>query len=351
MWLNFITFNSVAPLSNLHLISDAGAGEGLMQLHPSRDTELIACGKANTLLNGEYLPSPLLGNGSVTPAILVHGIFKALQSRGHKIRLHCYQLGLAHTPDFTDSCMDEIVVEHCQLGQEKKLIEQILLPELKRQQAMGERHLVAESGIGGTTYASLWLQHWLKMPLSFAGSTKDPQKLAVKRQIIQDLLEQTVHFPLDITPFISSLEWSDPIQRACCALLASDLTELHFAGGAMIFAPVIATQSVQTEKKISIATTRWVMESPDSQYVATHLPPNCHLELSSVNFNQSCYDAIRMYERGFVIEGCGLGACLVFAEQQGLTQQEIILNLDNAVTPWLLESEDASKGASYATMY
>ncbi|WP_432452395.1 hypothetical protein ACRRS0_15360 [Agarivorans sp. QJM3NY_29] len=350
MWLNFITLNSVAPIPNLHQISDAGAGDGLMQLHPSRDTELIACGQANTLLDGQFLPSPELANGSVTPAILVHGIFRALQAKGYKIRLHCYQLGLEHEPDFNGSMVDHLVVHHCALGAEQQLMQQQLIPELKRQAAAGERHLIAESGIGGTSFASLWLRRWLGQVLSFAGSTKDPEKLRVKEQLIESLLSQTAQLPLAVEPYVASLQWSDPIQRACCALLDSELVRLDFAGGVMMFAPVIAMQHQLRDKQLSIATTRWVMASGDSQIIAAALPANCRVLTPELRFDGSKFKALQMYERGYVIEGCGLGACLVFAEQQAIKPQQLLASLDRAVTPWL-KPQQQQQGSAHASMH
>ncbi|WED24643.1 hypothetical protein L3Q72_17360 [Vibrio sp. JC009] len=334
-WLNYITLNSVAPVPNLHEISDAGAGEGLMQLHPTRDTELIACGRANTLLAGEYLPSPALGNGSVTPAILVHGIFKALQKKGFKIRLHSYQLGLDNVPDFSDSELDDVVIHQCKLGEEENLIRNELIPELMRQAENGEEHLIAESGIGGTTFATLWLRHWLDEKLWFAGSTKDPEKLAVKSRVLEMLQQQAGGLGLDAEKFTRDMNLSDPVQRACCTLLAADLPSLHLAGGAMIFAPVIAMKGKTQVEKLAVGTTRWVLESSDAKVTAQALPDNCALFMPKTDFTRSEFDAIRMYERGYVIEGCGLGACLVFAEHHGLTQTEIMTSLDLSVESWL----------------
>ncbi|MFC1236636.1 hypothetical protein [Vibrio sp. F74] len=336
-WLNYITLNSVAPVPNLHLISDAGAGEGLMQLHPTRDTELIACGKANTFLNGEYLPSPLLGNGSVTPAILVHGLFSALQKKGFKIRLHCYQLGLDNVPDFSDSNMDDVVIHSCKTGDESALIQQVLVPELRRQNLEKEEHLIAESGIGGTTFATLWLRRLLDESLWFSGSTKDPEKLIKKSQAVDDLWKKSALLDRDVSDYVNNMECSDPTQRACCALLNADLNALNFAGGTMVFAPVIAMNGKTKSKNVSVATTRWMLDSHDSKTAANALPDECSLTTPKVDFLQSKFDAIRMYERGYVVEGCGLGACLVFAEQHGLSHIEIIESMDNAVAHWFTE--------------
>ena len=327
--------NSIAPVPNLHQISDAGAGEGLMQLHPIRDVELIACGKANTLLNGEYLPSPLAGNGAVTPAILVHGLFSSLRKKGFKIRIHSYQLGLNNAPDFSDFSVDDVIIHSCKTGDEARLIKESLIPELHRQASEKEEHLIAESGIGGTTFATLWLRRLLDESLCFSGSTKDPDKLLKKSQTIDALWHQSTLLGDDVSQYINSSECSDPIQRACCALLDSDLYSLNLAGGAMIFAPVIAMNEKTNVNNISIGTTRWALDHPDSKIAAKALPDNCSLTTPRVDFTPSKYDAIRMYERGYVIEGCGLGACLVFAENYGLSQTEIIESMDNAVAHWL----------------
>lgn len=334
MWLNYFTFNGVAPIKDLHLVSDAGAGKGLMKYHPTRDTELIACGQANTPLQGNYLPSPCLTNGSVTPAILVHGLLMALKDRGFKVRLHCYQLGLDHLPDFSNCKLDEVVIHQCKCGEEEQLINSVMVPELAREAEMNEQHLIAESGIGGTTYATVWLKHWLGKEMLLAGSTKDPAKLTRKEQLIRQLLTRTTELPNDVSLFLDDETLSDPIQRATCALLANPLTEINLAGGTMFFAPVIAMKKVGVDR-INIATTRWIMESTDAIFASQYLPKNSKLVTPTVNFNQSRYEAIRMYEQGYVVEGCGLGATLHFVEQQGLSSQQIINSLDNAVAHWI----------------
>ena len=334
-WLNFVTLNGVAPIKDLHLVSDAGAGKGLMQYHPTRDTELIVCGRANTRLNGAYLPSPVLGNGSVTPAILVHGILRALQQRGFKIRLHCYQLGLDNLPDFTGCKLDDVVIHQCELGEEKALMQSQLIPELKRQATSGEKHLIAESGIGGTTFATLWLKRWLGKEIMFSGSTKDPDKLSRKEQTIKQLLMMSEVQPVDASHFSTDLQLSDPVQRATCALLGAELKELVLAGGTMMFAPAIAMDNEISIENLKIATTRWIFDSPDASYAASKLRKQCGVLTPNVNFNHSRFAALNKYEQGYVVEGCGLGASLVFAEELGMSGEEIINSLDDVVSAWL----------------
>ncbi|MCG7586451.1 hypothetical protein [Photobacterium sp. OFAV2-7] len=334
-WLNFVTLNGVAPIKDLHLVSDAGAGEGLMQYHPTRDTELIVCGRANNALSGAYLPSPVLENGSVTPAILVHGVLRALQKRGFKIRLHCYQLGLDNLPDFSGCKLDDVVIHQCEVGKEKALIEAQLIPELKRQASSSEKHLIAESGIGGTTFATVWLKRWLGKEIMFSGSTRDPDKLSRKEQVIKQLLMMSDALQTDVGHFSQDLHLSDPIQRATCALLTAELKELILAGGTMMFAPAIAMDSEIRIENLKIATTRWIFDSPDAAYAASKLPQQCSVLTPNVNFNHSRFSALNKYEQGYVVEGCGLGASLVFAEEQGMSGKEIIDCLDDAVSPWL----------------
>ncbi|SHO56346.1 hypothetical protein VQ7734_02115 [Vibrio quintilis] len=335
-WLNYILLNAVAPVPALHQISDAGEGAGLMQLHPTRDTEHIACGQANTPLHGEFRPSPVTSIGLVTPAILVHGLLRALQEKGWRIRLHCYQLGLESTPDLTGCQLDEVVVHHCQTGEEARLMQRELIPELKRQSDAGEAHLIAESGIGGTTFATLWLRRWVAPSLWFAGSTTDPQKLAIKSKLLDALQNQSASMPRDVNHYRQNHGFSDPVQRACCALLESTCPALHFAGGVMLFAPVIAMQGRILVKDISVSTTRWVLDADDAKKAAAALPEHCGLMTPVISFLRSQFEAIRRYERGDIIEGCGLGGCLVFAEQQGMREQEITESMDRAVKHWLV---------------
>ncbi|PSW05975.1 hypothetical protein [Photobacterium lipolyticum] len=339
-WINFIIFNAAAPLPELHQISDAGVGENLMQLTPTRDAELIACGRANTTLGGQLSASPVVGSQSVTPAILVHGVLRALQAQGCKIRLHCYQLGLEQLPDFSGSVLDEIVCHRCDIGEEASLIHQQLLPELARQAKAGEGHVIAECGVGGTTFATLWLRRWLDQSITLAGSTKDPEKLAIKEKILAQLGQEFAHFPCDVHQFLQNHQASDPVQRALSALLmtpCSDNTtlELKLAGGMMFVAPLLAIGADAIKHRLKISMTRWVLEGNDAQAVLSKLPSAYTVTPSTTDFGRSSYRALHLYEQGYVVEGCGLGGCLVLAEQCGLSQQQIMDSLDAAVKPWL----------------
>lgn len=339
-WINFVIFNALAPLPELDQISDAGAGKNLMMLTPIRDAEFIACGRANSVIDGQLTHSPVVGSQSVTPAILVHGLFRALQQRGYKIRLHCYQLGLQQAPDFTGSIVDDIVIKKCKIGDEADLIKEHLLPELTRQVRFKELHIIAECGVGGTTFATLWLRHWLDNSLTLPGSTKDALKLARKAKIIAQLQQQFAHFPQDVQLFLDDHQASDPVQRALCALLLNtcdknNSLQLRLAGGMMFIAPLLAIQTEKIKHKLQIATTRWVLTGVDAQQVIAQLPASYPIRTPITDFRLSAYYALHLYEQGYVVEGCGLGGCLQLAEQLGLSQQQIINSLDAAVKPWL----------------
>lgn len=337
-WINIIIFNAVAPLPALHQISDAGAGKNLMQLTPTRDSEIIACGRANTALNGQHCPSPVISSQSVTPAILVHGVLRALQQQGYNIRLHCYQLGLDQQPDFSGSYLDEVICHCCAQGEEGDLIRAQLLPELARQANNNEAHVIAECGVGGTTFATLWLRHWLDSSMTLTGSTNDPDKLAVKEQILTQLMANTADFPREIEVFIADHFASDPVQRALYALLTSPTStqlKLNLAGGMMFAVPLLAITPDKIEHQLRIATTRWVVEGPNAQMVIGRLPRQYEVFSSVTDFSLSAYRALHLYEQGYVVEGCGLGGCLVMAEQLGLSQSQIMSSLDAAVKPWL----------------
>ena len=337
-WINIIIFNAVAPLPELHQISDAGAGKNLMQLTPTRDSEMIACGRANTPLNGQDSPSPVISSQSVTPAILVHGVLRALQEQGYKIRLHCYQLGLEQQPDFSGRYLDDVVCHHCAQGEEGGLIRAHLLPELERQANNNEAHVIAECGVGGTTFATLWLRHWLDSSMTLTGSTNDPEKLAVKEQILTQLMANTAAFPREIEIFVADHFASDPVQRALYALLTSPTStglKLNLAGGMMFAVPLLAITADKIKHQLRIATTRWVLDGRHAQMVIARLPRQCEVFSSVTDFSLSAYRALHLYEQGYVVEGCGLGGCLVMAEQLGLSQSQIMSSLDAAVKPWL----------------
>lgn len=77
---------------------------------------------------------------------------------------------------------------------------------------------------------------------------------------------------------------------------------------------------------IVVGTTRWVAEDASGDTIGLgNLLEDVVLMASQLNFNNSQYEALRMYEKGFVKEGVGAGGCAIAASlYQNWTNQNIL---------------------------
>lgn len=324
-------------LPSLHQLSDAGVGQNLMHLTPTRDAELITCGQSNTPLPGPAISSDgLLGNRGISPAVLSRGLLRMFYKAGYKIEFNSFNFNV---PKPLTSQQAWLTVNQHFGGinsDTTELVEQHLLPTLVEQAERGCISLLAECGVGGTTFSTLWLRLLTGFRLSPAGSTQDQEKLAIKSAILAELEQEYLreHPLFDLDKLLANPKFHDDIQLAICTLISEWPTKLPlptFVGGMMFVAPLLATRKAKhLQQAIRISTTRWVLQG-DGFHILNQLNEADEINVNNTQFNASTLDCIKIYEQGMVVEGCGLGGCLVLAEELGWSEQDIITALEQAV--------------------
>lgn len=324
-------------LPELHQLSDAGVGQNLMHLTPTRDTELIVCGQSVTPLPGAPLISDgLLGNRGISPSVLARGLLKMFNKAGYTIEFNSFNFNVP-VPQVT--AQDWLSVNEHYGGVNSdtaQVVRDHLLPTLTSQAERNCISILAECGVGGTTFSTLWLRLLTGLALSPAGSTKDRDKLASKSAILAELEQaygsQTQAFSL--STLLENDAFHDQIQQAICQLVEQwpPLLPLpHFAGGMMFVAPLLGARKAKLfSQPIRISTTRWVIKG-DGVLVLKQLENKDLITTNHTNFNLSTLNCLNVYEQGLVVEGCGLGGCLVLAEELGWSETEIMASLENAV--------------------
>lgn len=329
---------SATHLPSLHQLSDAGFGQNLMHLTPTRDTELIVSGQSQTPLPGKPIKGDgLLSNRGVSPAVLTRGLLQMFYDAGYKIEFNSFnfnvirpqvpqQSWLSKNDHFGGLNVDchELVSEH-------------LLPVLVDQAHRSCISILAECGVGGTTFSTLWLRLLTGLSISPAGSTSDKQKLATKAAILQQLERNYLSSngnQFDLEMLLENVQYHDSIQQAVCELFSqwpAHLALPQFCGGMMFVAPILGYRRAnEYHHAVEVNTTRWVLQG-DGHKISGYLQPQDRLTCHSTNFNASKLDCLKVYERGQVVEGCGLGGCLVLAEKLGWAEKDIIAALEQAV--------------------
>jgi NaMN:DMB phosphoribosyltransferase len=342
-----ISFNilnaSATHLPSLHQLSDAGFGQNLMHLTPTRDTELIINGKSLTELpHVTASGNGLLPNGGISPAVLTRGLLQLFYKAGYNIEINSFNFNVIAPQTQPQTWLKQ---QHFGgVGQDSQaIVTQSLLPSLLDQAERGCISILAECGVGGTTFSTLWLRLLTGLNLSPAGSTTDKQKLASKSALLlrleQDYLADQMissnHCHFDLNKLLEHSLFHDQIQQALCSLFNQWPPQLTFptlCGGMMFVAPLLGYRHAhQFDLPVTIYTTRWVLQG-DGQQILDFLPSQDTLRIHSSNFNHSTLDCLKVFEQGQVVEGCGLGGCLVLAEQLGWSEQEILAALALAVT-------------------
>ncbi|MGS0681598.1 hypothetical protein ACVBIL_10580 [Shewanella sp. 125m-7] len=328
---------AATQLPSLHQLSDAGVGQNLMHLTPTRDTELIVCGQSQTPLPGLSIRgNGLLPNRGISPAVLTRGLLRMFYQAGYKIEFNSFNFNVPR-PQVTSQ--DWLSVNQHFGGinsNAERLVSEHLLPILTSQAQRGCISILAECGVGGTTFSTFWLRLLTGLRLSPAGSTLDKDKLASKSQILaqieQQYLAENSKFNLD--DVLADTQFHDDIQKAICLLVRhwpSPLSLPHFAGGMMFVAPLLASRQAKfLNQAVKISTTRWVLQG-DGFHVLNHFNAGDEINANTTNFNASTLECLNVYEQGIVVEGCGLGGCLVIAEELGWSEQQIIDSLESAV--------------------
>ncbi|MCP2732616.1 TIGR00303 family protein, partial [Symplocastrum sp. BBK-W-15] len=129
--------------------------------------------------------------------------------------------------------------------------------------------------------------------------------------------------PTPHSPFRVVAAVGDPMQivAAGMTIAASSRTGILLAGGTQMLAVYALAEAIAKfgelttswqPQEIVVGTTRWVAEDPtgDTVGLAREIG-GVPLLASDLNFAQSRYQQLRVYEEGYVKEGVGAGGCAI----------------------------------------
>ncbi|MFY0609048.1 MAG: TIGR00303 family protein [Candidatus Atelocyanobacterium thalassa] len=145
-----------------------------------------------------------------------------------------------------------------------------------------------------------------------------------------------------INPFELIASVGDPMQItvAGMAISASLNTGLILAGGTQMLAvyqlikTIIKTFHYEANlENIIVGTTRWVLEDKTGDTLGlAKLIGEVPLLATQLNFSNSCYEQLQVYEEGYIKEGMGAGACAITSSiSYNLTQKELLSIIESLV--------------------
>lgn len=204
--------------------------------------------------------------------------------------------------------------------------------------------ILSECVVGGTTTAlailtGLGIDAMGKVNSSHPHCNHQQKELIVKQGLINAKLNPKQDL---IDPFFLVASVGDPMQIVVSgmAISASLNSGVLLAGGTQMLAIYgLIKRILQVENlkvnldNIVIGTTRWVAEDPTGDTIGlAHLLEDVVLMATQLNFTNSSYQTLRMYEKGFVKEGVGAGGSAIAASLfKQWTNEQILTAIERLI--------------------
>ncbi len=327
-------------------ISAAGCTAASRRLTALADAELLQRGPA--VRRRWSLPALPAG---VSPALISHVVVKRLG-----LNPLVAAIGLPLSPDFMHMRLEPPGEGPAAcLSDGHAMTRQRVIRLWRQGERLGRRLrrplVLAECVPGGTTTAQAVLSALgLKVSGLVSGSARQPPQ-ALKSSLVEAGL---VRAALGSSPSSQAVlaAVGDPFQAVAAGLLVgaarSDQPVLLGGGSQMIAVAALALMALPVQerenlaKRLIIGTTAWLAQEDHHDGAGSMLGrlvdaacEHCGVPLTvlacGVHFDASRHQPLRDYELGFVKEGVGAGALLLFAQLQGASTEELVVGCDRAM--------------------
>lgn len=322
----FICVIGSSEVGKIPGISAAGKNPELTDYTPPADVELLLYGKCKCInaipVTPEGIPTPALITMS---ALDLANIPMFIVVGGVRIKPHApfIDLGGMHGNDirkgFAVANVEEIMERAKLIG--------------KTFAKFSDYLVIGESMPGGTTTALAIL---LAMGIDAIGKVSSSMpnnphdlKMKVVEESMKAIGIKFGDFKNDPIKAISHL--GDPMIPAFSGLIlgAGEEIPILMAGGTQMTAILAIVNAINNKvlKNLFIGTTRWIIEDKSSDLLS--IIKQIHdlgVLIANLDFSNSKYDGLRVYEKGFVKEGVGAGGAVIAA----------ILKSKGKITPKIL---------------
>ncbi|MCS7225749.1 MAG: TIGR00303 family protein [Gloeomargarita sp. SKYB31] len=298
---------------------------------------LTAAADAEFLINGPsaqpVYPLPPLAAG-VSPVYISRAIVQALDvpvvlvTTGLPVPLPVPAIALGPVLArcvSTGNAMDRATVHH--LWRQGWDTGKMLLQSLQR-----HYYIIGECVVGGTTTALAVLTGLGWSAQGCVSSSHPRCNHAQKWQVVQAGLAQCRERLSDPWAVVAAL--GDPMQVVVAAMTLAMHQEalILLAGGTQMLAVWALIQALADDiplpwrpEQVAVGTTGWVVNDPSAQVVGLARDVGAPLMTADLNFQASCYPALRAYEQGFVKEGVAAGGCAIAAHlYRGWTSTQVL---------------------------
>ena len=209
--------------------------------------------------------------------------------------------------------------------------------------------VLGECVVGGTTTALAVLKGLGINASQKVNSSYPYCNHSYKELIINEGFKKANHSFADapINPFELIASIGDPMQItvAGMAISASLKTGLILAGGTQMLAVyqlikiIVKTFHYKANlENILVGTTRWILEDKSGDILGlAKSKGGVPLLATQLNFSKSCYEQLQVYEKGYVKEGMGAGACAVASSiSYNLTEKDLLSIVENLLKSYYI---------------
>lgn len=302
-------------------ISIAGASPELTHYTPAADAEFLLNGKCE-VING----IPVSPEGLPTPAIITRAALsfikvpKFIVDAGTKVKPNVPLISLngEHGRDIrfgslTLQVVDRILRNGIRLGEELSNSFDLLV--------------IGESMPGGTTTALAVLIALGYDALGKVSSSAPNNPIELKNRIALEAVKG-----LEGKELMQKLaKVSDPMLLGVAGITIGFKKRVLLAGGTQMVAAVAIIKEIDRKRlaDISIGTTRWIVEDKSADMLGLAKQVGIRVSVAMLDFSNSKYKGLRMYEKGYVKEGVGAGGASIMAMLNGYTKEDIMMKVED----------------------
>jgi len=318
-------------------ISAAGATPADRRYTCLADAEFLYNGPTR---EAQYPLPPL--HAGVSPVLISRAVVAALE-----IPVYLFNGGLPETPSVPTIDLGGAPASCVTTGKalELAMVKQLWHQGLSWGEKLGrqaEYLMISECVVGGTTTA-LALLTGLGIPAAGKVNSSHPAcNHAQKWDVVQTGLHAAGLKSLPSDPLQLVAAVGDPMQvvAAGMAIAASRTTGVMLAGGTQMLAVYGLMQAIARSytvawqpQQVVVGTTRWVAEDPTGDTVGlANSIGSVPLIATQLSFASSRFPQLVAYERGFVKEGVGCGACAIAASlYRGWNQMQLRLEIEDLI--------------------
>lgn len=319
----FILVIGGTKLSTTPGLSVAGSNPQLVPYTAPADADVILLGKPKVI---DALPVD--PEGHPTPAIISHASYLEANFPVMIVKAGTFLPPTVpyietHAQVGKDPQQEKAVPEASFLFQKGKLIGQ----ELSKTQPV---MVLAESLPGGTTTAFCVLRALGYDGMVSSASPQNPthlkeevwQKVSLYHGLKPGSLRGKGLEAVEIT--------GDPMQVVVAGMVAGcqPETKIVLAGGTQMLAVAGALRNMGYQQPLTVATTRYIIEDQSAHFEKIANQVKVKTYIAPLNFSSSPFPGLSDYEKGFVKEGVGAGGAVWYANQKGISTEQVIARVE-----------------------